>query len=195
MDVGTQVGTPEVSPTDKLAPPPPPPAPAALATRDTPAAFAATGLSSILDIDRGLRQCGGRAAFYRKVLLKFTQSQRDTEASLEAALADARWGDLHRESNTIKSVATYIGASELQAAAQALEQACLPLAQAMRSAAVADATEAGSALDVSQVEALRALTQALRGHLRSLTDALRAQGLGESEAASDLSPAPQPTPT
>ena len=201
LDTGTQGGTPGVVQTDTQAPPPP--APAAPAAQVTPAAAAATGLPSIpgLDIDRGVRQCGGRAAFYRKVLLKFTQSQRDTEASLEAALADARWSDLHRAAHTLKGVAANIAAFELQAAAQALEQACRPLAQAqaqaqaMRSDAAADAPPAGSAMDVSQDETLRALTQALRGTLRSLTDALRAQGLGDATAPSDLSPAPPPTPT
>ncbi|MGA1326611.1 MAG: response regulator [Rubrivivax sp.] len=145
------------------------------------AATGADGLPDIpgIDIARGIRQCGGRIAFYRKVLLKFQQSIAGTEQSLVQALADAHWGDLHRCAHTVKGVAANIAAVELQAAAHALEQACRPLVQ--RSASAADAgdadTRGAAPIPIETAQTLQALTQTLRETLRGLADALRDRGL------------------
>jgi signal transduction histidine kinase/CheY-like chemotaxis protein len=145
------------------------------------AAAGADGLPDIpgLDVARGIRQCGGRIAFYRKVLLKFQQSIAGTEQSLVQALADAHWEDLHRCAHTVKGVAANIAAVELQAAAHALEQACRPLVH--RSASAADAgdadTRGAAPIPIETAQTLQALTQTLRETLRSLADALRDRGL------------------
>ncbi len=136
-----------------------------------------------LDIERGIRQCGGRIAFYRKVLLKFHQSIAGTEQTLEQALADAHWDDLHRCAHTLKGVAANIAAVDLQAAAHALEQACRPLTRQPGSAA--DARSAPAGVEPVPIETLHTLTQTLRAALRGLANALRDRGL-------DASPTPAP---
>ena len=137
-----------------------------------------TGIAG-LDAERGIRQCGGRAALYRKILIKFTQAHPDTERTLDRALADEHWEDLHRCAHTLKGVAANIAAFELQNAAHTLEQACTPLVRgAGRRTEVATATD--DRTRKPELEMLRAQTQSLREVLRRLTDALRAQGFDEA---------------
>ncbi len=130
-----------------------------------------------LDVDRGVRQCGGSVAFYRKVLVKFTQSRQGTARALEEALAAARWDELYRCAHTLKGVAANIAAPELQGAAHALEQACRPLSPGASRTAGGDAPQAATP-GPAEVEALGALTRDVCQTLHRLTDALRARGFG-----------------
>jgi len=166
-----------------------PPSPAVAVSSPTVVGAAhapsATRLDPIpgLDVDRGVRQCGGSVAFYRKVLIKFTQSRQGTGRALEEALASARWEELYRCAHTLKGVAANIAAPELQEAAHALEQACRPLSPAA-SRTAGDSAPLAATPGPAEVTALGELTRAVCQTLHQLTDALRARGFVDPVAPS-----------
>ncbi len=77
-----------------------------------------------IDMAAGLATCQGNGKLYRKLLIKFRNSQQDFDAQFHAALSDIDSSAPERVAHTLKGVAGNIGAKEVQAAAAALETAC-----------------------------------------------------------------------
>ncbi len=76
-----------------------------------------------LDTESGLRRTLGKPALYLSFLRKFHQTQPLAARDLAAALDAGDWAVAERLAHTAKSVAGNIGATEVQAAAAALERA------------------------------------------------------------------------
>ena len=77
-----------------------------------------------IDTKKGLANCGGKTALYLMLLSKFHQSEADFSTRFERLRAE---GDLEatcRCVHTLKGVAAYLGANEVQQAAANLEAAC-----------------------------------------------------------------------
>ena len=80
---------------------------------DTPIALAENGLPPAIegvDLEAGLRVMGGDAALYRRMLLKFRESQVDAALRIANALANGDRDAALREAHTLKGVAGNIGA-------------------------------------------------------------------------------------
>ncbi|WP_157900184.1 hybrid sensor histidine kinase/response regulator [Rhodoferax koreense] len=73
----------------------------------------------------GLRVMSGNVSFYRRMLRKFANSERDFAGRFEAALGQADAGAPARLAHTLKGLAGNLGARELQDAAARLEEGCL----------------------------------------------------------------------
>ncbi len=83
-----------------------------------------------LDTAQGLRRVLGRRDRYLGMLRKFLDGQRDAMDRVAQALARDDLPTAQRHAHTLKSVAGNLGASALQEAAGALEQACAHAARA-----------------------------------------------------------------
>jgi CheY-like chemotaxis protein len=151
------------------------PAPAVAATvtgEDTADLPAIAGL----DILQGLRHCGDRPAFYRLLLQKFAASWADARHRVEPALEQGHWGELNALAHNLRGVCANLAASEVQAAAAALEQACRPLPRS-----------AGAGLADAAVRArIEPLAAAMLERLESLLRELQLRGI--------VSPAPVTAP-
>ncbi|MFP5393429.1 MAG: response regulator, partial [Gammaproteobacteria bacterium] len=79
------------------------------------------GLSGI-DTALGLRHVAGNTVLYRQLLERFHASQRDAAADIRADIAAGRHQDASKRAHTLRGVAGNIGARELQALAQELEE-------------------------------------------------------------------------
>ncbi|MCB1734829.1 MAG: PAS domain S-box protein [Gammaproteobacteria bacterium] len=77
-----------------------------------------------IDMDAGLARVAGNRALYRKVLIKYRDSQRAFLNDFAAARSDSDPKAATRVAHTVKGVSGNIGASDVQAAAAELEQAC-----------------------------------------------------------------------
>jgi len=77
-----------------------------------------------IDTAAGLAISQGSEKLYRKLLLRFTDSQRDFATIFRDALATDDPHEAERAAHTLKGVAGTIGAKGVQAAAQDLEMAC-----------------------------------------------------------------------
>lgn len=77
-----------------------------------------------IDIDKGLSTASGNEKLYRKLLIKFRDSQRDFKSIFHDAQASNDPSAAERTAHTLKGVAGNIGAIELQKVAGDLEQAC-----------------------------------------------------------------------
>jgi len=77
-----------------------------------------------IDIVSGLQRVVGNKKLYRKILLKFRDSQMNAVAEIRAALAADDDGLAQRLAHTVKGVAGNLGANDLQAAAAAVDTAC-----------------------------------------------------------------------
>ena len=77
-----------------------------------------------LDTERGLVTTQQNRGLYMKLLKKFLNGQRDFEAQFTAALQSSDAGAAERMAHTLKGSAGNIGATAVQSAAAALEQAC-----------------------------------------------------------------------
>ncbi len=77
-----------------------------------------------IDVDAGLAISQNNEKLYRKLLIKFRDSQRDFDALFRAAQQNDDPAAATRCAHTLKGVAGNIGAIGVQQAAQALEQAC-----------------------------------------------------------------------
>ena len=77
-----------------------------------------------VDIGVGLAITQGNAVLYRRLLMRFRDSQGDFEKHFRAALTDDDPDAATRCAHTLKGVAGNVGATGVQAAAQALELAC-----------------------------------------------------------------------
>jgi polar amino acid transport system substrate-binding protein len=87
------------------------------------AAVSMTDLPGI-DTGAGLAITQGNEKLYRKLLLKFRESQRDFASIFHDALTSDGPREAERAAHTLKGVAGNIGAKEIQTAAQDLETAC-----------------------------------------------------------------------
>lgn len=87
---------------------------------DTNAAFELPGI----DVARGLEVARGRLPFYRKLLHRFSDDQRDFEKKFRAAQVDPDPNAALRAAHSLKGVAANIGAHTLCNHAAALESAC-----------------------------------------------------------------------
>jgi CheY-like chemotaxis protein len=74
-----------------------------------------------IDTKAGLARVGGSIPVYRKILMKFRESQRDAPQRIRAALVAADRETARREAHTLKGVAGNIGAQRVQAAAGTVE--------------------------------------------------------------------------
>ena len=77
-----------------------------------------------IDFNSGLSIAQGNEKLYRRLLVKFRNSQRDFESMFNAALTSDDPDDTERTAHTLKGVAGNIGARELQVVAGELEKAC-----------------------------------------------------------------------
>ena len=78
-----------------------------------------------IDIHKGLEVCMHNIDLYRRILIKFRESQHDFEQRFQAALAGSDATAPAREAHTLRGVAANIGATALQDAAAKLEAACM----------------------------------------------------------------------
>jgi HPt (histidine-containing phosphotransfer) domain-containing protein len=76
-----------------------------------------------LDVDLGLQRTTNKPAFYASLLRKFVASQEDSMARVGQALLDRDRASAERHAHTLKGVASNLGASRLQQAADQLEAA------------------------------------------------------------------------
>ena len=77
-----------------------------------------------IDVDAGLAIAQNNEKLYRKLLIKFRDSQRDFDALFRAARQDDDPAAATRCAHTLKGVAGNVGAMGVQQAAESLEQAC-----------------------------------------------------------------------
>jgi len=77
-----------------------------------------------IDTIAGLATCQNNQKLYRKLLLKFLESERDFITQFEQAQNSEDTEAASRCAHSLKGVAGNIGANEVYEAAQALEQAC-----------------------------------------------------------------------
>ena len=77
-----------------------------------------------IDTQLGLNIAQGNVKLYRKLLVKFRDSQRNFEADFNNALVSADPSEAERIAHTLKGVASNIGANQVQTAAMYLEKAC-----------------------------------------------------------------------
>ncbi len=77
-----------------------------------------------IDAQAGLAATGGKVALYRRLLLKFRDSERAFDARFAAAQSDPDPKAAERLAHTLKGMAGNIGALAVQAAAGELEAAC-----------------------------------------------------------------------
>ncbi len=76
-----------------------------------------------LDTTTGLRRVGGKLAFYRQMLARFAREQGSFESRFAQAVSSGDWHAALREAHTLKGLAGSMGATEVQARAEALEKA------------------------------------------------------------------------
>jgi two-component system sensor histidine kinase/response regulator len=84
-------------------------------------------LPEIAGIDQrfALNKLGGNRRLYRKLLLKFYESQANTATELRQALAQGQQDVARRMAHTLKGLAGNVGARELQSLSERLEQLIL----------------------------------------------------------------------
>jgi len=75
-----------------------------------------------LDTALGLRRCMGKVAFYREMLGQFVREQASVAQRIGQALEGGDWALAHRLAHTLKGVAGNLGATQVQALADALDQ-------------------------------------------------------------------------
>ena len=75
-----------------------------------------------VDTALGLRHVAGNASLYRQLLERFHTSQRGAADDIRAEFEAGRFGEAGKRAHTLRGVAGNIGARELQALAQALEE-------------------------------------------------------------------------
>lgn len=78
----------------------------------------------MLDQKAGLARMQGDHRLYRKMLVRFTQSQSSFTDQFSAATSRQDYETAQRLAHTLKGTAGTIGATELQRSAQTLEEAC-----------------------------------------------------------------------
>jgi len=88
----------------------------------------------MLDQKAGLARMQGDQHLYRKMLLRFAQSQSSFVEHFGAAIAGHDFTTAQRLAHTLKGTAGTIGATDLQLASQALEEACTNTDDALRGA-------------------------------------------------------------
>jgi PAS domain S-box-containing protein len=116
-----------------------------------------------LDVAQGLHHCGNRPAFYRLMLQKFAASWADGGDRFESALSQGCWSELNTLAHSLRGVCANLAATELQAAAGALEQACRRPTEPTGDDAADAARRAQTApLVASLVHRLKSLLEALR---------------------------------
>ncbi len=77
-----------------------------------------------IDTDAGMAISQGNEKLYRRLLIKFLQSEQGYTEQFQQAQQSQDKDAAMRVAHTLKGVAGNIGAGEIQSAAQALEQAC-----------------------------------------------------------------------
>jgi polar amino acid transport system substrate-binding protein len=78
-----------------------------------------------VDVKAGLATAQGNRVLYRRLLLKFRDSQCDFAAEFAAARGDVDGDAATRCAHTLKGVAANVGATQVREAASLLEAACL----------------------------------------------------------------------
>jgi CheY-like chemotaxis protein/HPt (histidine-containing phosphotransfer) domain-containing protein len=143
---------------------PPMPAAAGLATTDaSPPDFSKF---TEFDVAQGLRYMGGKHRLLWRLLGRFLQGEADAVASVQAAIDQGDWAAAQRRVHTLKGLAGSMGATKVQAAADALEHL---LEQTLANSATADtAMLAGRLADLAG--ALSPLLDELRAHLPATAD-------------------------
>ncbi len=76
-----------------------------------------------LDLERGLRQTGGRRVLYWSLLRLFTEHHRDTPAVLQQLLATGDLAGAQRIAHTLRGSAAQIGAVAVEGHAGLMEDA------------------------------------------------------------------------
>jgi two-component system sensor histidine kinase/response regulator len=74
-----------------------------------------------IDLQRGVKQVGGKPDFYRKLLRDFVTGHGDAVNEIKALIDSSRIADARRMAHTLKGVGANIGAIELQQAASEME--------------------------------------------------------------------------
>jgi PAS domain S-box-containing protein len=146
-----------------------------------------------IDTSAGLATTMGNAKLYKRLLVKFRDSQADFAALFAAARGDADATAATRCAHTLKGTAGNIGAKGLQAAAGELERACKENAPAETIQAMLDRTLvelapvlAGlAAVGTDEAAAAKPTAGLNIGNVRALTDRLAAQLAAMDTEASD----------
>jgi two-component system, sensor histidine kinase and response regulator len=77
-----------------------------------------------VDAVKGLKTCGGKLKLYKRMLIKFLESQKSFEKEFVISMNDSDKSSSERMAHTLKGVAGNIGATAIQKEAQVLETAC-----------------------------------------------------------------------
>ncbi|RLA60525.1 MAG: diguanylate cyclase [Gammaproteobacteria bacterium] len=140
-----------------------------------------------IDIKAGLATVQGNQALYRRLLLKFRDSQSDFAAEFAAARLDHDAAAATRCAHTLKGVAANVGATQVREAASLLEaaclagqpepeidglleQACATLERVLPALATLDTGEPGAADEATPVEVDPALVTSLLERLAELLE-------------------------
>jgi len=135
-----------------------------------------------IDINEGIRQIGGNHALYRELLGKFQRDYSDAGQRLGELIRNDQREEAHRMAHSIKSVAGYLGAKDLQSAAQAVEQrlreeqpvdiplkafirAMLLIQNGMKTITLQEDTQDVSSENIAPEEILFGTLEAIRPHL------------------------------
>ncbi|NLR74378.1 PAS domain S-box protein [Leeia aquatica] len=91
----------------------------------TPAQRPPQGMAEIpgLDMNSAVRRMRGDKDFFRRMLGRFVEGQRDCLFALQSELESGQLDDAERRAHTLRGVAATLGADALAEAAQTLEQA------------------------------------------------------------------------
>jgi CheY-like chemotaxis protein/HPt (histidine-containing phosphotransfer) domain-containing protein len=79
-------------------------------------------LAGAIDTAEGMARCLGKAELYRSLLRGFRDSEAGFDIAVRSAVADGRWSDATRRAHDLKGLAGTIGAHDLHASAQALQE-------------------------------------------------------------------------
>jgi polar amino acid transport system substrate-binding protein len=107
-----------------------------------------------IDIQAGLKITQGNKTLYRKLLIKFRDSQADFSEQFKQAQHDDDKEASARCAHTLKGVAGNVGAKDIQHAAAALEQACKESAPAEQLEQLLATVEQGIAPVMSALSSL-----------------------------------------
>ena len=145
-----------------------------------------------LDVETGLRRCGGDPRFYLRMLRTFAARWSDLGARARACVAQREWARLHLDAHSFKGLCGTLGAHGLQALAQRLEQSAAGLPEAGADASAESLRDVTSAIDPLEAALLRLLA-GLRVVLDRSDDGLAPEdagndGRGEGADASGAAP-------
>lgn len=80
-----------------------------------------------LDVDAGLRRCGGQVRLYRQMLSGFVRDYTDACLQLRRLVLEHQWQEAERLAHTVKGLAATLGAGSLHELFRHIERSCKEL--------------------------------------------------------------------